>query len=51
MERDGIDKKSDIRDRVNLNIDKIQEAFDLVFSRKQMTVEGFVMKPKGIKNE
>ena len=51
MENDGIDKKSDIRDRVDLNIRKIQETFENVFGGKQMTVEGFVVKARGIDNE
>jgi hypothetical protein len=51
MEKDGTDKKSDIRDRVNHNIEKIQETFETVFGRKQTTVKGFMVKPKGIENE
>ena len=45
---DGMSGERDIRDRVDLNIRKIQEMFEVVFGGKQMTVEGFMMKPKGI---
>jgi hypothetical protein len=51
MEKDGTNNENDIKDRVNHNIQKIQETFEIVFGKKQTTIEGFVVKPKGIENE